>query len=89
MIRDPEIRGKIVDTMIAAALIDENRYSFSLNDCAKDYLGEIKKWSLTQFYLDICKDKKILAFEHNDDFWFDCGSIEMLKKAELKLKSLS
>ena len=37
-----EIRGKIVDTMIAAALIDENRYSFSLNACAKDYLGEIK-----------------------------------------------
>jgi DNA polymerase I-like protein with 3'-5' exonuclease and polymerase domains len=37
-----EIRGKIVDTMIAAALINENRYSFSLNACAKDYLGEIK-----------------------------------------------
>ena len=37
-----EIRGKIVDTMIAAALINENRYSFSLNSCAKDYLGEIK-----------------------------------------------
>ena len=28
--------------MIAAALIDENRWSFSLNACAKDYLGEIK-----------------------------------------------
>ena len=37
-----EIKGKIVDTMIAAALIDENRWSFSLNACAKDYLGEIK-----------------------------------------------
>ena len=37
-----EIRGQIVDTMIAAALINENRYSFSLNACAKDYLGEIK-----------------------------------------------
>ena len=37
-----EINGKIVDTMVAAALIDENRYSFSLNACAKDYLGEIK-----------------------------------------------
>ena len=37
-----EIRGKIVDTMIAAAIINENRYSFSLNACAKDYLGEIK-----------------------------------------------
>jgi DNA polymerase I-like protein with 3'-5' exonuclease and polymerase domains len=28
--------------MIAAALINENRFSFSLNACAKDYLGEIK-----------------------------------------------
>jgi len=37
-----EIRGQIVDTMIAAALINENRFSFSLNACAKDYLGEIK-----------------------------------------------
>ena len=37
-----EINGKIVDTMVAAALIDENRWSFSLNACAKDYLGEIK-----------------------------------------------
>ena len=36
------INGKIVDTMIAAALINENRFSFSLNACAKDYLGEIK-----------------------------------------------
>ena len=37
-----KINGPIVDTMIAAALINENRFSFSLNACAKDYLGEIK-----------------------------------------------
>ena len=37
-----EINGPIVDTMIAAALVNENRFSFSLNACAKDYLGEIK-----------------------------------------------
>jgi DNA polymerase I-like protein with 3'-5' exonuclease and polymerase domains len=37
-----QINGPIVDTMIAAALINENRFSFSLNACAKDYLGEIK-----------------------------------------------
>ncbi len=37
-----KVNGPIVDTMIAAALIDENRWSFSLNACAKDYLGEIK-----------------------------------------------
>ena len=37
-----EINGNIVDTMIAAAVVNENRFSFSLNSCAKDYLGEIK-----------------------------------------------
>ena len=37
-----KINGNIVDTMIAAAVVNENRFSFSLNSCAKDYLGEIK-----------------------------------------------
>ena len=37
-----QINGPIVDTMIAAAIINENRYSFNLNSCAKDYLGELK-----------------------------------------------
>jgi len=37
-----QVKGPIVDTMIAAALINENRFSFALNSCAKDYLGEIK-----------------------------------------------
>ena len=37
-----QINGPIVDTMIAAAIVNENRYSFNLNSCAKDYLGELK-----------------------------------------------
>ena len=37
-----KVNGEIVDTMIAGALLDENRYSYSLNSLAKDYLGEIK-----------------------------------------------
>jgi len=41
------IRGKIVDTMIAASLIDENRLSYALNTLAK-------------FYVGIGKDEKIL-----------------------------
>ena len=34
--------GKIYDTMIAGALINEDRFSYSLNALAFDYLGEIK-----------------------------------------------
>jgi len=37
-----EVKGEIVDTMIAAAIVNENRYTYSLNSLAKDYLGEIK-----------------------------------------------
>jgi DNA polymerase I-like protein with 3'-5' exonuclease and polymerase domains len=37
-----DVKGEIVDTMIAGALIDENRYTYKLNALAKDYLGELK-----------------------------------------------
>jgi len=37
-----DVKGPIVDTMIAGALIDENRYTYRLNALAKDYLGELK-----------------------------------------------
>ena len=36
------VNGPIVDTMIAAALIDENRFSYSLNALSVDYLNQIK-----------------------------------------------
>jgi len=35
-----ECNCKIYDTMIAAPLIDENRFSYALNSLGKDYLGE-------------------------------------------------
>ncbi len=38
-----EVKGKIVDTMIVGALLDENRFSYSLNALGKDYLGERKQ----------------------------------------------
>ena len=42
-----EIKGKIVDTMIAASLINENRLSYRLDSLAKEYCG-------------IGKDEKVL-----------------------------
>ena len=36
------VNGRIVDTMLAAPLIDENRFSFSLNALGYDYLQETK-----------------------------------------------
>ena len=37
-----DVQGEIVDTMVAGALIDENRYTYRLNSLAKDYIGELK-----------------------------------------------
>jgi len=36
------VNGRIVDTMLAAPLIDENRFSYSLNALGYDYLQETK-----------------------------------------------
>ena len=41
------IKGKIVDTMIAASLVNENRFKFDLNSLSREYVG-------------IGKDEKIL-----------------------------
>lgn len=37
-----EVKGRIIDTMLAAPLIDENRYSYALNSLGFDYVKEIK-----------------------------------------------
>jgi len=37
------IQGQIIDTMIAAPLIDENRFSYSLNNLGRDYLSKYKE----------------------------------------------
>ena len=36
------IGGRIVDTMVVAPLLDENRFSYALNALGRDYLGERK-----------------------------------------------
>jgi len=36
------VKGRILDTMIAAPLLDENRFSYSLNALGSTYLGERK-----------------------------------------------
>lgn len=37
-----EVSGRIIDTMLAAPILDENRFSYSLNALGFDYLQEIK-----------------------------------------------
>jgi DNA polymerase I-like protein with 3'-5' exonuclease and polymerase domains len=37
-----EVNGRIFDTMLAAPLLDENRFSYALNSLGFDYLKEVK-----------------------------------------------
>mgnify|MGYP003139424444 FL=1 len=41
-----KVHGKIIDTMIAAPLLNENRYNYSLRDLSKEYVGETKSEAL-------------------------------------------
>jgi DNA polymerase I-like protein with 3'-5' exonuclease and polymerase domains len=41
-----EVQGKIIDTMIAAPLLNENRFTYSLDSLGRDYLGERKNEKL-------------------------------------------
>ena len=42
------VKGQIVDTMIAASLVDENRFRYDLNGLSRDYIGEGKDESVLQ-----------------------------------------
>ena len=46
------VSGKIVDTMIASALVDENQMRYDLNNCAKRYTG---KGKMKQIYMQLQK----------------------------------
>jgi len=48
-----KMRGRIVDTMIAASVIDENRFRYSLDSLSKDYLKDEKyKYDLQEKTLE-------------------------------------
>ena len=41
-----KVEGRIIDTMITGAVVDENRWSYSLNNLGRDYLNERKNEKL-------------------------------------------
>ena len=42
------VKGQIVDTMIASSLVDENRFRYDLNGLSRDYLGKGKDETVLQ-----------------------------------------
>ena len=52
---------KVYDTLIAAPLVDENRFSYSLDSLSKDYLGERKQGNILE---DFGKEHGFKAIEN-------------------------
>jgi DNA polymerase I-like protein with 3'-5' exonuclease and polymerase domains len=48
-----DIKGKIVDTMIAGSLVDENRFRYDLGSMGRDYLGKGKNEAVLKETADI------------------------------------
>ena len=48
-----EIRGNIVDTMIAGSLVDENRFRYDLGSLGRDYVGKGKNEAVLKETADI------------------------------------
>lgn len=46
-----------------------------------DFIEYTGKFSITNLFLDLAKNHKIICYEHND-FWADLGTIEKIKEAE-------
>jgi DNA polymerase I-like protein with 3'-5' exonuclease and polymerase domains len=54
-----EVQGRVIDTMVTANLLDENRFSYSLNALGYDYLGKVKsEKGLTEAARDFGVDPK-------------------------------
>jgi len=78
-----KINGHIVDTMVMAALVDENKFSYSLNSISYEYLGEVKdETALKEAAFDAGVDPKAEMWKLPDMF---VGSYAE-KDAELTLK---
>ena len=59
------VQGPIVDTMIAASIINENRMKYSLDAVAKEYLKETKyKYDLEQKSLDEVGISDAISYMH-------------------------
>ncbi len=51
-------------------------------------IAEVGKFSIIDVYLRLSKKEKIKAYIHDQDYWFDLGSINKLKEATNYIKEL-
>ena len=86
-----DINGRIIDTMLIASLIDENRFSYSLNALAYDYLNKTKAemWKMpAQFLGPYAEVDAELTLELWAHFSAELGKQELWPIANLELDLL-
>ena len=47
-----------------------------------NYIEQDGSFSIIDTYLELSSTHKILAYNHTNDYWFDIGTVDKLKKAE-------
>ncbi len=52
-----------------------------------DLIEEKGKFSITDSYLNLAREHKIIAYPHDEDYWFDVGSPQKLQAVEHFLKN--
>jgi len=64
-----------------------NKFAFSgihiINPEIFDYCPDSSKFSIVKTYLYLSQNHPIIAFPHNQDYWFDIGNPDNLKDAEV------
>ncbi|MDK2978842.1 MAG: mannose-phosphate guanylyltransferase [Bacteroidales bacterium] len=63
-----------------------NKLAFSgihiINPEIFDYWPDSSKFSIVKTYLDLSQNHPIIAFPHNQDYWYDIGKPDSLKEAD-------
>lgn len=80
---------KTNEQILARQITNAEEYAFSGIHIVSYDIFEfltLEKKSLTPFYLDLAKSMDIIAFDHTQDYWFDCGKPETLAQAEAFLE---
>ena len=82
-----KLKGRIVDTMIAASVIDENRFKYSLDALSKDYLSEGKyKYDLENLVLKDSNGVKKNAISNMHEVPFSIAKEYAKQDVNLTLK---
>lgn len=63
-----------------------SQYAFSgihiMSPSLFDKFPDEQVFPIIPHYLNLAKESRIIGYRHQDDYWFDCGSVEKIAEAE-------